>query len=74
MVERDQILVIRRLDNRMTQWCTQCSEPAQMVSIDEAAAIVPLSARAIYQKVEMGQVHFAETKEGFLLVCLNSIK
>ena len=73
VVERDQILFIRRLDNRIAQWCAQCSDPAQMVSVDEAAAIVGLTARAMYQKVEMGQVHFTETRDGLLLVCLNSI-
>lgn len=28
-----------------------------------------LSARAIYRLIEAGQVHFAETTDGFALVC-----
>jgi hypothetical protein len=29
--------------------------------------------RAIYRRVEAGELHFTETPEGQLLICLNSI-
>ena len=73
VVERDQILVIRRLDNRAPYWCEECTDQTQMVSVDEAAAIVRLTERAIYKQVELGQIHFTETSDGFLLVCLKSL-
>ena len=72
-VERDQILVIKRLDNREPRSCSECGELARMVSVDEAASIAGSTARAIYRQVETGQIHFSETTDGLLLICLNSL-
>jgi hypothetical protein len=73
IVEREQVLIIRRLDDRQPRCCAECSGQAQMVSVDEAAALGRLSARAIYRRVEAGQLHFIETADGLLLVCVNSL-
>jgi hypothetical protein len=73
IVEREQVLVISRLDDRQPRWCAQCSGQAQMLSIDEAAVLAHLRARAIYRRVEASQVHFVETEDGLLLVCINSL-
>ena len=73
VVEREQFLVIRKLDNSEPQYCMQCSDRAQMVSVDDAAMIIRVTARAIYQQVEAQQAHFTETADGKLLVCLNSL-
>ena len=73
IVERDQVLVIRRLNSREPRWCEECGEQAQMVSVDDAASIAGLTARAVYRQVETGQIHFSETTDGLLLVCLNSL-
>ena len=73
IVERDQVLVIRRLNKREPRWCEECGEQAQMVSVDDAASIASLTARAVYRRVEAGKVHFSETTDGLLLVCLNSL-
>jgi hypothetical protein len=72
VLEREQVLVIRRLDGSRPQNCPQCGDQSQMVSVDEAASIVCLAARAIYQQVESRQAHFTETPDGKLLVCINS--
>jgi hypothetical protein len=73
VVEREQILVIRKLDHREPQGCLQCGGDAQMVRVDEAVSIVRLTARAIFKRVESQQTHFLETPDGQLLVCLNSL-
>ncbi len=73
VVEREQILVIRKLDNAEPQCCPQCGDRATMVSVDEATPVVHLSARVIFQRVEAQQAHFTETPDGKLLVCLNSL-
>jgi hypothetical protein len=72
VVEREQILVIRKLDGSAPQSCPQCGDQSQMVSVDEAASIVCVAARAIYQQVESRQTHFTEMPDGKLLVCINS--
>lgn len=44
-----------------------------MVKVDEAAILAHVSSRSIYRWVETERVHFAETPEGLLLICLNSL-
>jgi len=73
VIEREQVFVIRKLDNSAPQCCPQCSDQAQMVSVDEAASIVHLTAVAIYRRVESRQAHFVEMTDGSLRVCLNSL-
>jgi hypothetical protein len=71
VVERHQVIVIRGFEARVPQWCSQCAERAQMVGIDEAAAI--FGAGAVYSRAEGGGIHCIETTAGSLLICLNSL-
>ena len=73
IVERDQVLVIRKLEHRAPRWCAECGDQVRMVSVDEAASIAGVTARAVYRQVETGEAHFSETTDGSLLVCLNSL-
>jgi hypothetical protein len=45
-----------------------------MLTVDQAAAFSKKSSRLIYRMAESGYIHFAETPEGFLLICLQSLK
>lgn len=54
-------------------WCGGCGAQVEMAPPDVAAAVAGVSARAVYGWVEAGRVHFCETAEGALLVCLNSL-
>jgi hypothetical protein len=73
VVEREQVFVIRKLDDSAPQCCPQCGDQVQMVSVDEAASIRGVSSREIYQQVESAQVHFSEKPDGRLLICLASL-
>jgi hypothetical protein len=73
VVERDQVIIIRNLQGRETRWCEACGNHSRMVSVDEAAAIVRASSRAIYRSAEDGKTHSIETAEGRLLICLTSL-
>ena len=53
--------------------CAECGPRARMATPEEAAALSGVTARTIYRWVEAGRVHFAETPEGALLVCLGSL-
>jgi excisionase family DNA binding protein len=44
----------------------------QMISPDEAAALMNMSSRSIYQWIEAGRIHFQEDP-GALLVCADSL-
>jgi hypothetical protein len=44
-----------------------------MVTPEEASRLSSVSARSVYRLAEAGQVHFAETPDGLLLVCTASL-
>lgn len=54
-------------------WCPECDCEAQMITPEHAAAITHLTVRAVNQRVEAGTVHFVETADGRLWVCLKSL-
>jgi hypothetical protein len=73
-VERSDVFVVRRTKETAGVWCERCGERVRMVTPEEAARTTGASTRAIYRRVETGRMHFIETAEGLLLVCLTSIK
>lgn len=70
--ETIEVLIVKQT-RRSPVWCEACSAEALMTAPDVAARINGTSARTIYAWVEAGKIHFAETAEGALLVCLNSL-
>ena len=53
--------------------CEECEAEMPLYTPEEAAPLVGLSVRALNRLVEHGAIHFKETPEGLLLVCLDSI-
>jgi hypothetical protein len=72
-VEIDRVVLISQRKSNVVSWCDACASLAQMVSVDEAAALAHVSSRAIYRRVEDDRLHFTETPEGRLFICLNSL-
>lgn len=54
-------------------WCAECGTAVELAPPDVAALVAEVTARAIFGWVEAGRVHFMETTDGALLVCLNSL-
>lgn len=71
-IETQRHLVIRR-GSSIRAWCADCGEAVMMVTPDQAAIVAIVSSRTIYRWVEAKKVHFAETPDGLLLICLNSL-
>lgn len=71
-VETERLLVISS-HREIAAWCAQCERQVKMVELREAAAISGLSARSAFRLVESGQLHFTETTDGALLICVNSL-
>ena len=67
VVETTRRVTLRRPDAAPAAWCGRCSE--LLISTEEAVAVTGLSSRTIHRLVEAGEVHFAETPTGALLVC-----
>ncbi|HWO01051.1 MAG TPA: helix-turn-helix domain-containing protein [Blastocatellia bacterium] len=72
-IETDRALVIRRRSGWVKAWCRECGKTVTMVTPDEASALAHVSSRTVYRWVETRRLHFAETLDGRLLICLNSL-
>ncbi len=55
------------------RWCPLCRRQVESITPQQAARIGHVSERAMYAWIEAGKVHFTETAEGLLLVCLDSL-
>jgi len=73
-VETHQVTVIRRRRSAHRAWCAACAQTVPMVSAEEAAALLGLTVRKVYRLVEAEGLHFTETREGWLRLCLDSIQ
>ena len=73
VIETHQVFRIRRPLRIAPIWCADCAMQSEMVAPELAASIVHVNTRAIYRRVEAGQIHYFETPTGNLLVCLNSL-
>jgi hypothetical protein len=71
-VETERLLVISH-HNGVHGWCEGCSSQVKMVGPEEAAAVTGLSQRTIFRLIESQQLHFIETPDGGLLICVNSL-
>lgn len=72
-VETEQIVIIRRPTGGVQTWCVDCSAIVRMVTPEEAALLTHVTTRTIYRLAEAGELHFTETSEGVLLLCLDSL-
>ena len=72
-VETDRVVLINRLPSSPLIWCAACAAEVRMVTVDQAAAVARTSSRMIYRMVEDNQLHFTETPDGRLFICLNSL-
>jgi hypothetical protein len=73
-IETERILVVSRRPGAILRWCEECGEEVRFVRPEEAAAVASVSTRAIYRRVEERRIHFAETEDGLLFVCLASLQ
>lgn len=72
-LETEEVMVIRKRGKPLVAWCGECNRQARMVTVDEAAAVAGASWREIFRRVEAGRLHFTETPERGLRICLNSL-
>src|SRR5262245_16622525 len=68
-----ELITIRSQANWTEGWCEQCAALAPMASPEQAAALAGIKTRVVYRWIEASLLHFTETGEGHLLVCLDSL-
>ncbi|HYW69861.1 MAG TPA: hypothetical protein VE961_02430 [Pyrinomonadaceae bacterium] len=71
-IETSRRLLVRRTINRRA-WCDRCRAEVRMINTNEAAMLLNVSSRVIYQRIEGGSVHFSDETEG-LLICEESLQ
>ena len=72
-IETNRLVMVRSRKVSVMSWCRNCERRTKMITVDEAAEIGGVSSRTIYRWVESDRLHFSETSEGRLLICLESI-
>jgi hypothetical protein len=72
-VETHQLIIVRGGARLTKEWCTPCGRQAGMVTAGEAAVMGGVSLRTICRRVDLGELHFKETADGLLFICLNSL-
>jgi hypothetical protein len=71
-METDRILIIRRR-NVIRGWCQECAGEVEMVSLEEAGAILGAPPMGLRDIREFQAWHFCEGLEGTTLICLESL-
>jgi len=73
-VEKSEFIVVRRPHRSVPAWCVECGKPVRLVKPEDAAIATGLNVREVYRRIEKGEVHFVETREGAPLVCMKSLQ
>jgi len=72
--ETHEVLIFRRpTAGSIRAWCAGCTAEAEMLTPEEAGLMARVSTRTIYCWAEAGKVHFAETPDGLLHICQQSM-
>lgn len=72
-IETDRIISVYQSKTNPLGWCADCARRVPLVTVDDAARISRTSSRTIFQWVEARRLHFTETPDGRLLICLDSL-
>lgn len=70
-IETNRRFVIHQPESAAQIFCPHCAEP--MLSAELTAAYLGISRRVVYQLIENGTAHFAETETGAVMICPSSL-
>jgi len=73
-INTSELILIKKMNGTAIADCPQCGARVEMVTPEQAVTMTKIRSRAIYAMVERDQIHFIETNQGFLLICLNSLQ
>ena len=71
--ETERVLIVRRRGIEAQGWCEGCGEQVKLVTPQTAGTVIGVKVRTICRMVESNNLHFSETPNGSLLICLNSL-
>ncbi len=71
-VERDEVHVITRVGQRKAMWCAECGRDVDVVTPEEGIVFAGVNGYTVARWIKTGRVHFTETPEGRLMICVHS--
>jgi hypothetical protein len=63
--------VVRQTASVAQTACAECGAPA--LAIEQAAKFFGITQRRVFQIIETGAAHYAETETGAVMICLTSL-
>ena len=72
-LERNEFFAVLKPRRSIVAQCAECGGRVSVVSPEEAARASGESLREVFRRIEAAEIHFVETPDGALLVCLNSL-
>ncbi|MBL8206663.1 MAG: hypothetical protein JNM09_20685 [Blastocatellia bacterium] len=73
IVETERVIIVHPQSASVRSWCGACSTQVEMVTPEQAAAMIQVTPRAVYRWVEAQLLHFIEEPDGRVLICRNSL-
>jgi uncharacterized protein with PIN domain len=73
IIETERTLIVGTSRSPARMRCPVCAIEVEMLSPEQAAAIVKVTPRTIYRWVEAHLLHYTEDPEGLLLICHPSL-
>ena len=72
-ISKSEVIVLRNAREFATADCSACGKRVDMLTPEQAVTLTGISSLNIYRLVESQQLHFRETAQGHLLICLESL-
>jgi hypothetical protein len=72
-IETRQLLIVRKMNGVSQGWCSECAGHVPLIRPEEAAVLAGVSPQMIDAWMDAGLVHFIESPEEPLLICLSSL-
>ena len=72
-IETHRVFVMRSPGDSRLGYCPRCAAETRMIMPEAAAMLSCVSTRTVFRWVEAERIHFMETSEGILFVCLQSL-
>ena len=72
-IETERLLIISKRNTSALGWCAGCNGQVRLLNAEVASRVAGVSPRAIYRLIETDQLHFIETRDQRLLICVNSL-
>lgn len=73
LIEEEKFLKITLRSHQSLAWCKGCGEQVKIITLEEAAEIIRVTPRAIYDLIVREVIHVLEFDDGWMSICLKSL-